>query len=195
MGGNAVSIRYDVRMRIRICCILRHFSRRWRDTYKRRLTCLSGDIHQVLPGSGKTILWKAVEELGIVQGSQLRIRMVAYDKPVERYDIVVFGNSLGSVSAALQAARDNANASVLLIETTDCWEDGNNAGSFCDDNASASLMTDTPDYYAKDCLIFRRELNKPQDAPGLGFGGTGHAGSAVFLFDPRTGNWPLGSDV
>lgn len=163
------------------------------ESYTQRLSSLSGDLSEVQSGTGKVIEWDAYQELGPVEGENFRIKIVAYSHPVERYDIVVNGGSLGAVASALQAARDNADAEILLLEPTD-WLGGQatSQGVSAIDNAYTTHMVDTPEYYAKDWLEFQELVkNKTQDAPGTGFAGTGACWVSRFSYDPRTGAWAL----
>jgi hypothetical protein len=113
-------------------------------------------------------------------------------------DIVVAGGSLSAPAAALQAARDNPDATILLIECTD-WLGGQatSQGVAAIDNAwhqpGAGLMRTHPDrYYPVDYLEWiRRIKGAPKSAPGFGYGGDEVNWVSREGFDPRTAAWVL----
>ncbi|MBI1293246.1 FAD-dependent oxidoreductase [bacterium] len=113
-------------------------------------------------------------------------------------DIVVCGGSFSAPAAALQAARTNPQATVLLIESGD-WLGGQTTsqGVAAIDNAwhnpGATLMRENPArYYAKDYLeLIDRVKKAPAAAPGMGYGGDGVCWVSREGFDPRTAAWVL----
>ena len=113
-------------------------------------------------------------------------------------DIVICGGSFSAPAAALQAARDNPSAKILLIEPTD-WLGGQATaqGVSAIDNAwhdpGATLMrTDPPSYYPADYLDFLNRLKSPPpEAPGEGMAPNSTAWVSREAFDPRTGTWLL----
>ena len=114
------------------------------------------------------------------------------------FDIVVNGGTFSAPAAAMQAARTNPAAEVLLIEPTD-WLGGQatTEGVAAIDNAwhapGGPLMRDNPTiYYATDYQDFLDRLKtSPPEAPGEGFAQNGSAWVSREAFDPRTGAWVL----
>ena len=110
-----------------------------------------------------------------------------------KVDIVICGGSLSAPAAALQAARMNPEAKILLTEPTD-WLGGQatSQGVSAIDNAwhnpGATLMReDPPSYYAADYLDFLDDLKNPDDeAPGEGMAPNGSAWVSREAYDPRT---------
>ncbi len=115
-----------------------------------------------------------------------------------QFDIVINGGSFSSPAAALEAARANPEAQILLLEPTD-WLGGQatTQGVSAIDNTwfnpGAQLMRDYPDtYYPKDYRDFIARLkNPPAEAPGEGMAPAGSAWVSREAFDPRTGAWLL----
>jgi|GEM_PF-629950 len=159
--------------------------------YTKRLSSLEGDVRNVESGTNKLIKWDAYQDLGAVHGDDFRLKVVAYSHPVERYDIIVNAGSLGAVAAALQAARDNPEAEILLLEPTD-WLGGQatSQGVSAIDNAYTTHMVDTPEFYARDWMEFQELVREnPEEAPGTGFAGENACWVSRFSYDPRTGAW------
>lgn len=115
-----------------------------------------------------------------------------------QFDIVIYGGTFAAPAAALQAARGNPAAHILLIEPTD-WLGGQatSQGVAAIDNAyhdpGASLMRNNPPlYYPADYLDFiNRIKTAPEAAPGEGYAGDGANWVSREGYDPRTGAWAL----
>lgn len=113
-------------------------------------------------------------------------------------DIVIAGGSFSAPASALEAARSNPDAVILLIEPT-TWLGGQatSQGVSAIDNAwhdpGASLMRENPaTYYPADYLEFIEGLkNAPKDAPGKGFAGEMASWVTREAYDPRTAAWVL----
>lgn len=111
------------------------------------------------------------------------------------FDIVISGGSLSAPAAALQAARCNPQARILLTEPTD-WLGGQatSQGVSAIDNAwhepGRSLMAGSPSlYYPADYLDF---LGRTKAAPvGTGMAPNGSAWVTREAFDPRSAAWAL----
>lgn len=166
-------------------------------TYNQRIHSVTGDIDQVTTGQNKTIQWNALEDLGKVKGDQYKIKMIAYEETIERYDIVINGGSLGAVSAAFQAARQNTEAKVLLLEPTN-WLGGQatTQGVSAIDNAYRTVVgplmsANESLYYGNDWLEFQQLIRDNPDEVGEGYGGDWISWVTRFAFDPRTGAWAL----
>jgi len=114
------------------------------------------------------------------------------------FDLVINGGTFSAPSAALQAARTNPEAHILLLEPTD-WLGGQatSQGVSAIDNPShnpgASLMRNNPSlYYPADYLDFLdRMRTPPPEAPGEGLPPPGTSWVSREAFDPRTGAWVL----
>lgn len=113
-------------------------------------------------------------------------------------DIVINGGSFSSPAAALEAARVNPDAQILLLEPTD-WLGGQatTQGVSAIDNAwhdpGASLMRNNPPlYYPADYLNFLQRIkDAPAAAPGEGMAPNGTGWVTREAFDPRTAVWAL----
>lgn len=115
-----------------------------------------------------------------------------------KFDIVINGGTFAAPAAALQAARGNPAAKILLIEPTD-WLGGQatSQGVAAIDNSyhdpAAALMRNNPSlYYPADYLDFiNRIKTAPDAAPGEGYAGDGANWVSREGYDPRTGAWVL----
>jgi len=114
------------------------------------------------------------------------------------FDIVINGGTFSAPAAAMEAARANPQAHILLLEPTD-WLGGQatSQGVSAIDNAwhepAATLMLNNPElYYPADYREFLTRLrDAPTTAPGEGFAGAGACWVSRDAFDPRTGAWVL----
>ncbi|GAB4319151.1 MAG: hypothetical protein Kow0059_12960 [Candidatus Sumerlaeia bacterium] len=113
-------------------------------------------------------------------------------------DIVINGGTFSAPAAALEAARANPGAQILLIEPTD-WLGGQatSQGVAAIDNShhepGASLMRNNPSlYYPADYLDWLNRIKTaPPSAPGEGYAGDGACWVSREAFDPRTAAWVL----
>jgi hypothetical protein len=113
-------------------------------------------------------------------------------------DILISGGTLSAPAAALQAARSNPEAKILLIEPT-AWLGGQatSQGVSAIDNTwfnpGATLMRENPeDYYPADYLGWlEQQKNPPAEAPGEGMAPNGTGWVSRECFDPRTAAWLL----
>lgn len=118
------------------------------------------------------------------------------------FDIVINGGSLAAPAAALEAARANPAANVLLLEPTD-WLGGQatSQGVAAIDNAwhdpGASLMRNNPAlYYPADYRQWIADIKSaPPEAPGEGYAGDAACWVSREAFDPRTAAWVLDNQL